>query len=152
TAKLFEAASKLGAVISGRSVDEIDAMSRYGMHLGTAFQLVDDVLDYSASSDQIGKNIGDDLAEGKPTLPLIYVMRHGNSEQVNIVRDAIEQGGRENIDQIVEAVVATGALDYTYKAAQVEAEKAISFLDVLPDSPYKQALITVAEFSVSRTF
>lgn len=152
TAKLFEAASKLGAVITGRSEEEIDAMSRYGMHLGTAFQLVDDVLDYSSSSDQIGKNIGDDLAEGKPTLPLIYVMRHGKTEQVEIVRDAIEQGGRENIDQIIEAVVATGALDYTYKAAQSEAEKAISFLDILPDSPYKQALISVAEFSVSRTF
>jgi len=152
TAKLFEAASKLGAVISGRSEDEVDAMSRYGMHLGTAFQLVDDVLDYSATSDQIGKNIGDDLAEGKPTLPLIYVMRHGNSDQVKVVRDAIEKGGRENIDQIIEAVVATGALDYTYKAAQVEAEKAISFLDLLPDSPYKQALISVAEFSVSRSF
>ena len=152
TAKLFEAATKLGAVISGRSEDEIDAMSRYGMHLGTAFQLVDDVLDYSASSDEIGKNIGDDLAEGKPTLPLIYVMRHGDSDQVNVVREAIEQGGRENIAQIIEAVVATGALDYTYKAAQTEAEKAIAFLDVLPDSPYKQALISVAEFSVSRTF
>ncbi len=152
TAKLFEAASKLGAVISGRSEDEIEAMSRYGMHLGTAFQLVDDVLDYSASSDQIGKNIGDDLAEGKPTLPLIYVMRHGSSSQVEIVRDAIERGGRENINQIIEAVVSTGALDYTYKAAQVEAEKAISFLEILPDSPYKQALISVAEFSVSRSF
>ncbi|MDH3327550.1 MAG: polyprenyl synthetase family protein, partial [Gammaproteobacteria bacterium] len=135
-----------------RSEDEIDAMSRYGMHLGTAFQLVDDVLDYGASSDEIGKNIGDDLAEGKPTLPLIYVMRHGDVDQVSIVREAIEQGGRENIAQIIEAVVATGALDYTYKAAQAEAEKAIAFLDVLPDSPYKQALISVAEFSVSRTF
>jgi len=152
TAKLFEAASKLGAVISGRSADEIDAMSRYGMHLGTAFQLVDDVLDYSATSDQIGKNIGDDLAEGKPTLPLIYVIRHGNTDQVAIVRDAIEKGGRENIEQIIEAVVSTGALDYTYKAARAEAEKAISFLEVLPDSPYKQALISVAEFSVNRTF
>jgi len=152
TAKLFEAASKLGAVISGRSEEEIDAMSRYGMHLGTAFQLVDDALDYSASSDQIGKNIGDDLAEGKPTLPLIYVMRHGNSEQVNIVREAIEKGGRDSIDQVIDAVVSTGALDYTYKAARAEADKAISFLDVLPGSPYKQALISVAEFSVSRSF
>jgi len=152
TAKLFEAASKLGAVISGGSDEEIDAMSRYGMHLGTAFQLVDDVLDYSATSDQIGKNIGDDLAEGKPTLPLIYVMRHGNSKQVQVVRNAIEQGGREHIDEIIEAVATTGALDYTYKAAQAEAQKAISFLEVLPDSPYKQALVSVAEFSVSRTF
>jgi len=152
TAKLFEAAAKLGAVISGRPEGEVEAMSRYGMHLGTAFQLVDDVLDYSSTSEQIGKNIGDDLAEGKPTLPLIYVMRHGNSQQVNIVRHAIEQGGRDNISQIIEAVVATGALDYTYNAARLEAEKAISFLDILPDSPEKEALISVAEFSVSRTF
>jgi len=152
TAKLFEAATRLGAVISARSDEEIDAMSRYGMHLGTAFQLVDDVLDYSESSDQIGKNIGDDLAEGKPTLPLIYVMRHGNTEQVKIVREAIEQGGRENIDAIIDAVIKTGAIEYTSNAAKREAEKAISFLDVLPDSQYKQALITLARFSVNRSY
>jgi len=152
TAKLFEAASKLGAVISGRTEEEIDALSRYGMHLGTAFQLIDDVLDYSHSSEEIGKNVGDDLAEGKPTLPLIYVMRHGNSEQVNIVRESIEKGGRENIDAIISAVRSTGAIDYTANAAKREAEKAIAFLDVLPDSKYKQAMITLAQFSVSRSF
>lgn len=150
TAKLFEASSKLGAVISGRSTEEIDAMARYGMHLGTAFQLVDDILDYTESSEQIGKNIGDDLAEGKPTLPLIYVMRHGNNKQVKIVREAIEQGGRENIEEVIDAVMDTGAIDYTALAAEKEAEKAMSFLDVLPDSKYKDALITLAEFSVNR--
>jgi len=152
TAKLFEAATKLGAVISGRSETEIDSLSRYGMHLGTAFQLVDDVLDYSTSSEEIGKNVGDDLAEGKPTLPLIYAMRHGNSEQVQIVREAIEQGGRENINEVIHAVQSTGAIKYTAQAAKLEAEKAISFLEVLPDSKYKSALITVARFSVDRSF
>ena len=152
TAKLFEAATKLGAVISGRSSEEIEAMSRYGMHLGTAFQLIDDVLDYSHSSEQIGKNIGDDLAEGKPTLPLIYVMRHGSSDQVNIVRESIEKGGRENINAVIEAVMSTGAIDYTANAAKREAEKAISFLDVLPNSQYKQAMISLAKFSVNRSF
>ena len=152
TAKLFEAATKLGAVISGRSESEIDSLSRYGMHLGTAFQLVDDVLDYSTSSEAIGKNIGDDLAEGKPTLPLIYAMRNGNTEQVKIVREAIEQGGRENINEVITAVRDTGAIEYTSQAAKREAEKAISFLGVLPDSEYKSALITVAKFSVDRSF
>ncbi len=152
TAKLFEAATRLGAVISGRSESEVESLSRYGMHLGTAFQLIDDVLDYSASSDEIGKNIGDDLAEGKPTLPLIYVMRHGNSEQVAIVREAIEQGGRDKITEVIEAVKQTGAIEYTANAAKLEAEKAISFLDVLPDSQYKSALLTVAKFSVDRSY
>ncbi len=150
TAKLFEASAKLGAILSGRSEEEIDAMARYGMHLGTAFQLVDDILDYTESSEQIGKNIGDDLAEGKPTLPLIHAMRSGNSKQVKIVREAIEQGGRENIAEVIEAVVQTGAIDYTAAAAEKEAEKAISFLELVPDSKYKQALITLAEFSVNR--
>ena len=152
TAKLFEASSKLGAIISGRSAEDIDSLARYGMHLGTAFQLVDDILDYSESSEQIGKNIGDDLAEGKPTLPLIYVMRHGNSKQVEIVRTAIENGGRERIDDVIEAVMDTGALEYTARAAEKEVEKAISFLDVLPDSKYKQAMITLAEYSTSRSY
>ncbi|MDX1810496.1 MAG: octaprenyl diphosphate synthase [Gammaproteobacteria bacterium] len=152
TAKLFEASSKLGAIISGRSAEEIDAMARYGMHLGTAFQLVDDMLDYSDSSEQIGKNIGDDLAEGKPTLPLIYVMRNGNSEQVRIVREAIENGGRENIDEVINAVRDTGAINYTAEAAKKEAEKAISFLEMLPDSKYKDALTVLAEFSVDRDY
>lgn len=152
TAKLFEAAAQLGAVITGRSEIEIDALGRYGMHLGTAFQLVDDVLDYNTTSDVIGKNIGDDLAEGKPTLPLIHVMRNGSPEQVQTVREAIEQGGRDRIDDVISAVRATGAIEYTMRAAEIEAEKAASFLSVLPESKYKEALFTLAEFAVKRNF
>lgn len=152
TAKLFEAAAQLGAVLSGRSDLEADSLGRYGMHLGTAFQLVDDVLDYSTSSEEIGKNIGDDLAEGKPTLPLIYVMRHGSPEQVEVVREAIENGGRDRIDEVIDAVKSSGAIAYTMEAAKRESEKAISFLNGLPDTPYREALVTIAEFSVSRRF
>jgi octaprenyl-diphosphate synthase len=152
TAKLFEAAAQLGGVLSGRSKLEIDSLGRYGMHLGTAFQLVDDVLDYSTSSEEIGKNIGDDLAEGKPTLPLIHVMRSGSPKQVAIVREAIEKGGRDRIDEVIAAVKETGAIDYTMEAARKEAAKAIDFLDVLVESPYKRALTTIAEFSVNRNY
>ncbi len=152
TAKLFEAAAQLGAVLAGRSEEEIEAMGRFGMHLGTAFQLIDDALDYSASSEEMGKNIGDDLAEGKPTLPLIYTMRKGNTEQVAVVRKAIEQGGRDLIDEVSNAIQATGAIEYTANAAKKEAKLAIQYLDILPDSPYKEALFTLTEFSVNRNY
>lgn len=150
TAKLFAAASQLGPVLCHSSEETVDAMARFGMHLGTAFQLVDDVLDYSASAEQIGKNIGDDLAEGKPTLPLIFTMRHGSPQQVRLVRKAIEQGGREHIDAVIEAIQSTGAIDYTADAAHREVDLAIACLSQLPDSPYKTALKTLAEFSVNR--
>lgn len=152
TAKLFEAAAQIGAVIAGRSPAEEAAMARYGMHLGAAYQLVDDVLDYSASSDELGKNIGDDLAEGKPTLPLIYVMQHGSDEQKALVRRAIEEGGKDQIDAITQAIESTGAIAYTSRSAQSEAEKAIAALEIIPDSPYKQALISLARFAVARTY
>jgi len=152
TAKLFEAAAQLGGVLSGRSEREIVALGCYGMHLGTAFQLIDDVLDYSTSSEQIGKNIGDDLAEGKPTLPLIYVMRTGSPAQVALVQKAIEEGGRELINDVIQAVEETGAIKYTAEAAEKEAEKAIQFLSSIPNSEYKDAMRILAEFSVSRTF
>lgn len=152
TAKLFEAAVQLGGVLSGRSEREIDSLGRYGMHLGTAFQLIDDVLDYSTSSEQIGKNIGDDLAEGKPTLPLIYVIRTGSPAQVALVQKAIEEGGRELINDVIQAVEETGAIKYTAEAAEKEAEKAIQFLKIIPNSEYKDAMRVLAEFSVSRTF
>ncbi|GAB4292476.1 MAG: octaprenyl diphosphate synthase [Thiohalomonadaceae bacterium] len=152
TAKLFEAASQLGAVLAGRPVDEEQAMARYGMHLGTAFQLIDDVLDYSASSAQLGKNIGDDLAEGKPTLPLIYAMRHGTPEQAALIRRAIENGGRENMAEITAAIESTGAIAYTSRSARQEADRALAELANLPDSPYKQALAALAEFSVARAY
>jgi octaprenyl-diphosphate synthase len=152
TAKLFEAASQLGAVLAGRPGDEEQAMARYGMHLGTAFQLVDDVLDYSASSEQLGKNIGDDLAEGKPTLPLIYAMRQGSPEQAALIRHAIENGGRENMAEITAAIESTGAIAYTSRSARQEADRALAELANFPDSPYKQALAALAEFSVARAY
>ncbi|MDH5544132.1 MAG: octaprenyl diphosphate synthase [Gammaproteobacteria bacterium] len=152
TAKLFEAAAELGAVLSGRPDVDCSAMARYGMHLGTAFQLVDDVLDYSTSSEEIGKNIGDDLAEGKPTLPLIHVMRNGSPAQIDIVREAIENGGRERINEVIAAVQSTGATEYTLDVARKEARMAIGYLDVLPEGEFKDALVALAEFSVSRTY
>jgi octaprenyl-diphosphate synthase len=150
TAKLFESAAQLGAVLTGQSIEIEQALARYGMHLGCAFQLIDDVLDYTASSDEMGKNIGDDLAEGKPTLPLIHAMRVGTDQQVALIRKAIENGGLDDIDQVMAAVNATKAIDYTANAAQQEAKLASESLAVLPDSPYKQALQYLAEFSINR--
>ena len=150
TAKLFESASQLGAVVAAQDEEKEQAMARFGMHLGTAFQLIDDVLDYSATSADMGKNVGDDLAEGKPTLPLIFAMQHGSDEQAKMIREAIEQGGLDQIDAITQTIHSTGALDYTREVAGKEAELAIAQLDGIPDSDYKQALITLAEFSVKR--
>ena len=152
TAKLFEAASQLGAVLCDRSAEEEDAMARYGMHLGTAFQLVDDVLDYSASSEELGKNIGDDLAEGKPTLPLIYTINNGSDEQAQLVRDAVENGGIDKIEEIRGAIESVGAIAYTARTAREEADRAIEALSILEDSPYKEALIALADYSVQRSF
>jgi octaprenyl-diphosphate synthase len=152
TAKLFESASQLGAVISERSAAEEEAMARYGMHLGTAFQLVDDVLDYSASSEELGKNIGDDLAEGKPTLPLIYTINNGTAEQAALVREAVEQGGIERIEEIRQAIESVGAIAYTARTAREEADRAIAALSPIEDSPYKEALIALADYSVERSF
>lgn len=152
TAKLFEAAGRLGAVIRGGSAEQEQALADYGMYLGSAFQLIDDVLDYSSSSEDIGKNIGDDLAEGKPTLPLIYTMRHGTPEQIALVRHAIETGGLEQIDAVMEAVESTGAIQYTADSAQQAANKAIAALQVLPASEYRDALQALAEFSVNRSY
>lgn len=152
TAKLFEAASQLGAVISDRSSEEEQAIAAYGRHLGTAFQLVDDVLDYSSSSDELGKNIGDDLSEGKPTLPLLYAMWNGTAEQSAIIKEAIENGGLDNIDKIKSAIESTGALEYAAKIANEEADLAIKALELLPPSQYLDALYALARFSVERQF
>lgn len=152
TAKLFEAATRLGAVLNDRSEAEEQAMAAYGMHVGTAFQLIDDVLDYSSSAEEMGKNIGDDLAEGKPTLPLIHAMRTGSPEQAAVIRHAIEEGGRDRIAAVIEAVKATGAINYTAAMAQKEARQAISAIAILAPSVYKDALTALAEFSVSRTY
>lgn len=152
TAKLFEAAGQLGAVICDAPAEIEDAMARYAMHLGSAFQLVDDLLDYSQSSETIGKNIGDDLAEGKPTLPLIYAMRKGSEQQASVIRQAIEHGERDRIDDIITIINETGAIDYTAHAAAEEVAQAKAALNSLPDSDYKQALIGLAEFSISRDY
>ena len=152
TAKLFESATQLAAVLSNQPADIEQSIAKYGMHLGTAFQLVDDMLDYSDSSNDIGKNIGDDLAEGKPTLPLIYSMRTGTEAQKALLREVIEQGGRDRIEEVKAAIESTGAIDYTAQTARTEADQAIACLSNIPDSSYKQALIGLAEFSVNRTY
>ena len=152
TAKLFEAAARIGAVL-GRQSDAIEtAMASYGLHLGIAFQLIDDVLDYSASPVNTGKNLGDDLAEGKPTLPLLHAMNKGTPDEAHIIRKAIENGGHENMSAVLAAIESTGSISYTAQAAQREARQAITALDPLPSSTYKKALCSLAEFSVSRTF
>lgn len=152
TAKLFEASAQLGAVLANRSEPEERALASYGRHLGIAFQLIDDMLDYSACNEELGKNIGDDLAEGKPTLPLIYAICHGNTEEVAVIREVIARGGRESIDVVTKTIESTGALAYTASLAKREAALAIETLKLLPASPYKEALIGLAEFSVNRTY
>ena len=152
TAKLFESAARLGAVISERDEAEEAAMTAYGMHLGCAFQLIDDVLDYTAESSELGKNVGDDLAEGKPTLPLIHAMREGNPAQRDRIRGAIEKGGLEQIGEILAAIESTGAIDYTARCAQAEADRAIEAIADLPGSRYRDALIGLARFAVDRRY
>ncbi|MDX1391523.1 MAG: polyprenyl synthetase family protein, partial [Rheinheimera sp.] len=152
TAKLFEAATQLAAIIAGQPQPIVQSMQRYGMHLGTAFQLIDDVLDYQADAAELGKNIGDDLAEGKPTLPLIHALKCGNSAQQALIREAIEQGnGMANLAAIMAALHETKAFDYTRKLAETEADKARQALADLPESDYKQALLALADIAVSRT-
>jgi octaprenyl-diphosphate synthase len=153
TAKLFEAATELAAIITGQDEKTVKALKAYGMHLGTAFQLVDDVLDYSADQLELGKSIGDDLAEGKPTLPLIYAMQHGSKEQVDLIRNAIEKAdGLNHLDSVLRILKDTNALTYTMSKAKEESELAISFIAELADSDHKQALISLAKLSVDRTF
>jgi octaprenyl-diphosphate synthase len=151
TAKLFEAATRLAAVVADQPLEVEQALQNYGKHLGTAFQLVDDILDYTADAHTMGKNIGDDLAEGKPTLPLIYAMQHGNATQRQLIHDAITQGnGMQHLDEILLAMQETGSLIYTQKKAEQEADMAITALNILPDSDYKQALIALAHIAANR--
>jgi len=152
TSKLFEASSQLGAVLGEQPGTVEQAMARFGMHLGTAFQLIDDALDYGSSSENIGKNVGDDLAEGKPTLPLIYAMRKGTPAQVKAIRKAIENDGLDSIDQVLEAIESTKAIAYTTQSAQHEADLAIKALAELPAGPYKEALYGLVDFSVNRSY
>ena len=152
TAKLFEAATRLAAVVSGQDENITQAMQDYGKYLGTAFQLVDDIMDYTADAKEMGKNVGDDLAEGKPTLPLLYAMNHGNEAQKQLISDAIEHcNGMDNLDAILAAMEETGSLRYTQKIAEQEADKAINALAVIPDSEYKQALVALAHIAANRS-
>ncbi|MCF6283346.1 MAG: octaprenyl diphosphate synthase [Candidatus Polarisedimenticolaceae bacterium] len=151
TATLFEAGSRLGAVLGEASKEHEEAMASYGMHLGIAFQLVDDALDYNSSNENIGKNIGDDLAEGKPTLPLIQAIKKSDEATAKILRHIIETGGLDKIDLVMEAIEKSGAITYTIEMAQQEAEKAKEALKVFPESPYREALAALADFSVVRT-
>ena len=151
TAKLFEASARLAAILAGSDADLEEAMARFGMHLGTAFQIVDDVLDYSGIEDETGKHLGDDLAEGKPTLPLIHVMLHGTPEQAACVRQAIEQGGREAFPQVLAAIRASGALEAALSHARNEAARATAEIMRLPASQFRNALLELSSFSVERS-
>lgn len=151
TAKLFEAASQLAAIISKATPEQEQAMADYGRHLGMAFQLVDDVLDYAADAEVLGKNLGDDLAEGKPTLPLLHALHNGPEEAQRQIRKAIEDGdGREQLQVILDTMHQLGSLDYVIDCAKREAEQAISALSPLPETPYKQALAALAQLAVAR--
>lgn len=150
TAKLFEAAAQLGAILGGATPEVEKALAAYGMHLGTAFQLVDDVLDYSGEEADTGKHIGDDLAEGKPTLPLIYVMENGTPEQAACVRRAIEEGGRDDFAAVLAAIRASGALDHARRQAGEEAARAREAINCLGDSQFREALLQLTLFAVER--
>ena len=152
TAKLFEAATRLGAILGGAPRQQENAVAEYGSHLGTAFQLVDDVLDYSGEQAVIGKNVGDDLAEGKPTLPLIYAIEHGTPEQAQRVRRAIERGGRDGLGEVIDAIRATGALDYASEQARAESRTACRALEHVPNSKHRDYLLQLADFAVTRTY
>ncbi|MCU7829855.1 MAG: polyprenyl synthetase family protein [Candidatus Thiodiazotropha sp. (ex Myrtea sp. 'scaly one' KF741663)] len=151
TATLFEAGARLGGVITGIPEDQQQALADYGLHLGIAFQLVDDSLDYDANNKEIGKNIGDDLAEGKPTLPLIQAMKKSSEPNRQRLMDIVENGGLDQIDFVMQTIAETNAITYTQQIARNEVELAKQALSCLPDTPYRQALADLADFSVART-
>jgi len=150
TARLFEAGAQIAAILADRDPGDESTMVCYGQNLGTAFQLIDDALDYDATPEELGKNLGDDLAEGKPTLPLIYAMEKCTDSERKMIRAAIEAGGLDKMDEIHDVIESTGALQYTVARAQEAADVAINALSGIPDSDYKQAMITIAEFAVRR--
>ena len=150
TARLFEAGAQIAAVLCERSAADEAAMLTYGQHLGTAFQLVDDALDFNASAEELGKHLGDDLAEGKPTLPLIYAMQNCSPVDRELIREAIVAGGLTELPRIQSIIESTGALQYTAARAQEAADQAIAALADIPDSDHKEALIAIAEFAVQR--
>ena len=151
TARLFQAGAEVAAVLAEVSAERRAALAAYGRHLGTAYQLVDDVLDYRSSPAERGKNLGDDLAEGKPTLPLIQALRAGSAAQREAIREAIRNGGRGQLDAVVDAIESTGGLDYAARLARAEANEALRTLAQLPDSPYKNGLAALANFAVEHT-
>jgi octaprenyl-diphosphate synthase len=151
TAKLFQAGAEVAAVLAGGTLTVQQALAAYGKHLGTAYQLMDDVLDYRSNPAERGKNLGDDLAEGKPTLPLIHALRHGDESQQAAIRLAIENGGLAQLEPIVAAIESTGGLEYAARLAQGESERALKALDALPDSPYRTGLAALARFAVAHT-
>ncbi|MDO9212970.1 MAG: octaprenyl diphosphate synthase [Methylococcales bacterium] len=152
TAILFSAATRLGAVLADTSAEVEENLAEYGQQLGVAFQLIDDALDYKATKEELGKNLGDDLAEGKPTLPLIYAIQNGTPEEAAIIVDAIRNGKREAFNEVYAVVKRTQAIAYTEQRAEDAAQKAIDALGVLPDSDYKTALTLLAKFSVQRSY
>ena len=151
TGRLFEAGAEVAAVLAGAPIAQQAALARYGKHLGTAYQLIDDVLDYRSDPATRGKNLGDDLAEGKPTLPLLHALRHGNDEQRALIRLAIEQGGLAQLGPIVEAIETTGGLDYAVSFAQRETTAALAALAALADTPFSRGLAALARFAQERT-
>jgi octaprenyl-diphosphate synthase len=152
TAKLFEAGMLIGSILAGQTRAVEDALKEYGRQIGCAFQLIDDALDYGSSAGDIGKNVGDDLAEGKPTLPLIHALKNAAPDEQLVIRRAIEEGGLEQIESIVNTVRTTGALAYTARKAQEAADLAIASLESVPDSEYKDALKQLARFAVQRSY
>ena len=150
TAKLFSAATELGALINAKSEDVVQSTADYGLYLGIAFQLTDDILDYTGNPNEMGKNIGDDLAEGKPTMPLIHALKHTDEATQTVIREAIIAGGIDKLPVIQEAIKSTKAIEYTYQQAKSYADKALSCLAVFPESQYKDALIALAELSINR--
>lgn len=152
TAKLFEVASQIGTALCQYDIKEMAAMQQYGISLGTAYQLIDDALDYSSSAEEMGKNQGDDLAEGKPTLPLIHAMRTGTKAEAKLIRKAIRSGSTKDIDSILTIIESTGAIEYTANAAKQQVQQATNSLIHIPESPYRQALYDLAEFVVARKY
>jgi octaprenyl-diphosphate synthase len=152
TGVLFSIAAEQPAILAKRPQAEISAMAHYGTHLGIAFQLIDDALDYSGSSSQLGKNLGDDLAEGKPTLPLVYALQHASKEQAQLIQEALTQGSQQHLTRIITIVHATHAIDYTHQLAQHHIQQALMHLGVIPDSDFRQALAQLTTFAGQRSY
>ncbi len=151
TAKMFEAAAEAGAVMAGQGKEQVNAMGDYARHMGAAFQLADDILDYTGSAEEMGKNVGDDLAEGKPTMPLIYTINNGTAAQSATIRKAITKGGLDNLEEIIEMVKSSGAIEYTHEYALNEARLAADALSIVPESKYRDALEGLAKLAVERS-